>query len=203
MNASSHSGSGKRPILNAFDTAFGVSDVGFASSGAGLFGMRGTGKIRSLAAEQGSTLFCFGLFGRNRPQSSLTDFLSGFFGSGISAVLQHHVSVALQEMFSLGEALKISKPVIRFVVVYVVDLFVGVKIRHPALRYNAMNKQFTAQHVIAVRSWARLVRDELSKNFSASRNSVKMVKESILDSVDCYAGHGVPFGAVTGDQVLT
>ena len=203
MNASSHSGSGKRPIHHAFYAASCVSNVRFAPFGAGLFGMRGAGKIRSLAAQQSSALFCFGLFRRNRPQPGLTNFLSGLFGSDISTRHSQLFGVPLHEMFSLSKALKIGESVIRFVVIYVVDLLVGVKFRQPALRYDAMNKQFTAQHVIAVRSWARLVRDELSKNFSAARNSVKMVKESVFDSVNYYAGHGVPFEAVTGNQVLT
>ena len=203
MDASSHSGSGKRSILNALNTAFGVSDVSFASFGAGLFGVRGARKIRSFAAQQCSTLFCFGFFRCNSSKPGLTNLFSGFFGSDISTRHSQLFGVPLHEMFSLSKALKIGESVIRFVVIYVVDLLVGIKFRQPALRYNAMNKQFTAQHVIAVRSWARLVRDELSKNFSAARNSVKMVKESIFDSVDYYAGHGVPFGAVTGNQVLT
>jgi hypothetical protein len=203
MDASSHSGSGKRSILNALNTAFGVSDVSFASFGAGLFGARGARKIRSFAAQQCSTLFCFGFFRCNSSKPGLTNLFSGFFGSDILAVLRHHVGVTLHKMFALGKALKINEPVIRFIVVYVVDLFVRVKFWCPAFCHNTVNKQFTAQHVIAVCSRARFIRDELSKNFSAARNSVKMVKESIFDSVDYYAGHGVPFGAVTGNQVLT
>ena len=203
MNSSGHSGSGKRPIHDAFYAALRVSDVGFASFGAGIFGMRGAGKIRSLAAQQSSALFCFGLFRRNRPQPSLTNFLSGFFGSDISTVLNQHIGVSFHEMLFSGKALQILKSIVSLIVVYVMDLFGRVKPRHPAFRHNPMNKVLAAHTQVAAVMEARRIRAQLSKNFSAARNSVKMVKESVFDSVNYYAGHGVPFEAVTGDQVLT
>ncbi len=203
MNSSGHSGSGKRPIHDAFYAALRVSDVGFASFGAGIFGMRGTGKIRSLAAQQSSTLFCFGLFRRNRPQPGLTNFLSGFFGSDVSTGHSQHVCMAFLEMFFTGKTLKVLQPIVGLIVVYVMDLFGRVKPRHPAFRHNPMNKVLAAHTQVATVMEARRIRAQLSKNFSAARNSVKMVKESVFDSVNYYAGHGVPFEAVTGDQVLT
>ena len=203
MNASSHSGSGKRPVHDAFYAALRVSDVGFASFGAGIFGMRGAGKIRSFAAQQSSALFCFGLFGRNRPQPGLTNLLSGFFGSDVSTGHSQHVCMAFLEMFFTGKTLKILQPIVGLIVVYVMDLFGRVKPRHPAFRHNPMNKVLAAHTQVATVMEARRIRAQLSKNFSAARNSVKMIKESVFDSVNYYAGHGVPFEAVTGDQVLT
>jgi hypothetical protein len=203
MNASSQSGSGKRPIHHAFYAASCVSDVRFAPFGAGFFGVRGAGKIRSFAAKQRSTLFCFGLFRRNRPQPGLTNFLSGFFGSDVSTGHGQHVCMAFLEMFFTSKTLKVLQPIVGLIVVHVMDLFSRVKFWHPAFRHNPMNEVFAAHTQVAAVMEARRIRAQLSKNFSAARNSVKMVKESVFDSVNYYAGHGVPFEAVTGNQVLT
>jgi hypothetical protein len=203
MNASSQRSSGKRPILDAFYTALRVSDVCFATFGARFFGMCGAGKVGSFATQQSSPLFGFGCFRCDRSKPRLTNFLSGFLGSNVSTGHGQHIGVAFFEMFFAGKALKILQSIVRFVVIYVVNLFSGVKIWHPALRHDAMNKVLAAHTQIAAVMKARCVWPQLSKNFPATRYSVKVVKESVFGSVYHYAGHGVPFGAVKGDQVLT
>lgn len=203
MNASSQCGSSKRPILDAIYAALGVSDVCFAAVGARLFGMRRAGEIRSFAAKQSSALFSFGFFRCNRTSAGFSNFISGLFGSYIPSVLGQYIGMTVHEMFFLKKTLKVFKSVIGFVVVYVMDLFGWVKIFHPAFRHDAMKKVFVAQRNVSVRSLIRRVGNELSKNFSAARYSVKMVKESVFDSVDHYAGHGAPFEAVTSNLVLT
>ena len=203
MNASSQSGSGKRPILDAFDAASGISDVGFATFGAGIFGVRRTQKIRSFATQQSSSLFSFGFFRCNRSRARFSDFVFGFFGSYISSGVSQYVSMTIFEVFFSCKALKIFNSIIGFIAVYMVDLFGRVKIIHPTFCHNTMKKMLVSQRNVSIRSLIQCVWDKLSKNFSAARYGVKMVKESVFDSVYFYAGHGVPFGAVTGNQVLT
>jgi hypothetical protein len=203
MNASSQRSSGKRPILDAFYTASRVSDVCFATFGARFFGMRGAAKVGSFTAQQSCPLFGFGLFRSDRSKPRLTNLLFGLLGSNVSTGHGQHVCMAFFEMLFACKALKIFQSIVRFVVIYVVDLFGRVKIWHPAFCHNSMNKVFAAHTQIAAVMKARCVWPQLSKNFSAARDSVKMIEESVFDSVDCYAGHDVPFGAVVSNQVLT
>ena len=203
MNASRQRSGRKRPILDAFYTASRISDVGFATLGAGFFGVRGAGKVGPFAAQQSCPLFGFGFFRRDRSKPRLTDFLSGFFGSDVSTGRSQQICVALFEMLFARKALKVFQPIIGLIAVYMMDLFGWVKIFHPAFRHNAVKKVFVAQRNVSVRSLIQRVGLQLSKNFSAARNSVQMVKESVFDSVDYYAGHVVPFGAVTSNLVLT
>lgn len=203
MNTNGQRGGGKRPIFDALYTATRISDVCFATFGAGIFGVRGAGEIGSFTAQQSRALFGFGFFRRDRSKPCLTNFLFGFFGSDISSRNSQYIGMTIHEMLFFCKTLKIFKPIIGFVAIYVMDLFGWVKIFHPTLRHDAMKKVFVAQRNVSVRSLIQRVGNKLSKNFSATRYSVKMVKESIFDSVYGYAGHGVPFGAVTGDQVLT
>ncbi len=203
MNASSQRSSGKRPILDAFYTASRVSDVCFATFGARFFGMRGAAKVGSFTAQQSRPLFGFGLFRSDRSKPRLTDFLSGFFGSHILSSGRQHIGVAFHQMFSLRETFEVLYPIICFVVVYVMDLFGWVKIVHPTLCDHTMKKVSVPYSNVSVGTLIQRIGGELSKNFSAARDSVKMIEESVFDSVDCYAGHVVPFGAVMSNQVLT
>jgi len=203
VNASRQRSDSKRPILDAFYAASRISDVCFATLGAGFFGVRGAGKVGSFTAQQSCPLFGFGLFRRDRSKPRLTDFLSGLFGSDISPVLSQHIGMTFHEMFFLRKTLKVFESIIGFVVVYVMDLFGWIEVFHPAFRDHTMEEVLAAYAQIATGMVARCIWAQLSKNFSAARNSVQMIEESVFDSVDCYAGHVVPFGAVSSNLVLT
>jgi hypothetical protein len=91
----------------------------------------------------------------------------------------------------LRKAFKVFNAVVCFVVVDVVNLLLGVKSAKPALRHNTMQKQTVADGKIAIFSFARRIRKMLFDNFSAARNGIKVVKESVLDSVNPSAQHAV------------
>jgi hypothetical protein len=152
----------------------------------------GPRKVRPLAAKQGRSLFGFRLFRRNATQPSLPKLLSGLWRANVLAVFSKHVCVSIAQVFGLRQAFQVFCSVISFVAVNVMNFFVGVKRLQPASRHNAMHKPLTAENQVAhVVSSGRMWL-ELSENFSAARNGVKVVKESVLDSVYFYAQHAVP-----------
>jgi len=156
----------------------------------GLFAVPRAGKVRPLAANQSGSLFGFRLFGRNAAQSSLPDLFSRFIGANVMPV---QPCVAVSKMFFGRQAFQVFRSVVSFVAVDVVNLFVGVKRLQPASGHNAVHQVVAApKRQVPILTFGRYVGKKLSENFSAARNGVKVVKESVLDSVYFYAQHAVP-----------
>jgi hypothetical protein len=161
---------------------------------AGLFGLLRVpcaGKIRSFTADQSGSLFGFRLFGRNAAQPSLPDFFSRFGRSNIMAV---DSSVSIAKMFFRRQTLKVFNSVVSFVSVNVVDLLARVKRLHPTSGHNTVHQTLPPKSQVAHVVTGGRVWLELSENFSAARNGVKVVEESVFDSVYFYAQHAVPHG---------
>lgn len=100
--------------------------------------------------------------------------------------------VTVCKMLFSGKALKVFRAVVSFVAVDVVNMFVRVKRIQPTSSHDTVRKPTFTQCGIPIKARQRNVRLELSENFSAARNGVKVVKESVLDSVYRYANHAVP-----------
>jgi len=156
----------------------------------GFFAVPRAGEVRPLAANQSGSLFGFRFFGRNAAQSSLPNLFPRFGRPNVVAV-KPCVSVA--KMLFGSQALKVFYPVVSFITVDVVNLFARVKRLQPASGHNAVRQTLSSKGQIAHIVASGCVRLELSENFSAARNGVNVVKESVLDSVYFYAQHAVPF----------
>jgi hypothetical protein len=192
MNARSFSSRCKRAILNPHNATLRVADVSFAASFARLVGMRGSSKVRTSAANKSSSLFGFGFLGRNAASSKLPQLFTGGFCSFVRPQLRQQFSMALCKMLSCGQTLKVFNPVVGLNPVNVMHLFGGIKTFHPAHRHNAVHKHLAAHAEIAPvvlgwRVWA-----VLSENFSAARNSVKVVISPVFNAVHRKANHVVP-----------
>ena len=191
MNASSLSRFRKGTILNTKHTASSVARVFKAARLFRFLAVRGSLKIRSFAAQQSSPLFGFCFLSGNGTKPSLPNLFSRFWCTGVMSV---KFSMALAMMFFGGKAFKIFCSIIRFTFVNVMHMLFGIKRFQPASRHDTMRKSFSAQHGVAIGPWSGRVRLELSENFSATRNSVQVVKKSIFDTVYLNANHVVPFG---------
>jgi hypothetical protein len=189
MNASSFSRFRKGAVFNPKHAAPRVAMMGKATRQFGRFAMRGSFKVRTFTAQQRSPLFRFGFLGSNFSEASLANL---FFGFGRANVMSVKPGVALGQMFFGSKTFKIFDSVVSFVTVDVMDLLVGVKRLQPALRHNSMHQTLSAEHQVPVIVLGWSVGKEISENFSAARDSVKVVKESVLDSVYGYANHVVP-----------
>ena len=129
-------------------------------------------------------------------QTKKPHLFSGFFRSKVVTV---QPMMAFRKMFFGGYALKVFCTVVRFVSVDVVDLLSGVKIIQPASSYNTVHEPLPTKRQVPAIVLVRRVRMHLSKNFSAARNSVKMVKHTVFNSVHRKANHvGSPKSIVTG-----
>ena len=102
--------------------------------------------------------------------------------------------VTVSKMFFWRKAFQVFYSVIEFNTVNVMNMLFGVKRLHPAERYNAVHKVVaSSESQVPVLANGRNVWLDLSESFSTARNSKKVVKESVLDSVYFYAQHAVPF----------
>jgi hypothetical protein len=191
MNASSFSRFRKGAILNTKHTTSSVAMVFKAARLFRFVAMRGSLKVRPFAAKQSLTLFGPRFLSCNGTKPSLSNLFSRFWRAGVMPV---KISMAFSMMLFSSKAFKIFCSVIGLTFINVMDMLFGVKQFQPASRYNAMGKPFSAQHGIAIGPWSGRVRLELSENFSATRNSVQVVKKSIFDTVYLNANHVVPFG---------
>jgi hypothetical protein len=191
MNASSQSRFCKRAIFNTKHTASSVARMFKAARLFRFFAVRGSFKVRPFAAKQSSPLFGFRFLSGNGTKPSLSNFFARFW---CASVIAPKPSVAIGHMLLLGQTFKIFCSVIGLIFVNVMDVFFGVKRFQPASCHNAMGKPFSAKHGITIWPWSGRVRLELSENFSATRNSVQVVKKSIFDTVYLNANHVVPFG---------
>ncbi|MEY2916059.1 MAG: hypothetical protein RL454_988 [Actinomycetota bacterium] len=102
----------------------------------------------------------------------------------------------ITKVFFGGNAFKIFSPVVRLVTVDVVHLFGGVKILQPASSYNAVHETPSAQNKVSLIVVMRDVWVHISKNFPATRDSVKMVKRSVFNTIHRKANHVVPFWVI-------
>jgi len=191
MNASSFSRFRKGAILNTKHTTSSVAMVFKAARLFRFVAMRNSPKVRPFAAKQSLTLFGLCFLSGNGTKPSLSNLSSRFWRAGVMPV---KISMAFSMMLFSGEAFKIFCSVIGLTFITVMDMLFGVKRFQPASRHNAMGKPFSAQHGITIGPWSGRVRLELSENFSATRNSVQVVKKSIFDTVYLNANHVVPFG---------
>ena len=191
MNASSFSCFRKGAILNTKHTTSSVAMVFKAACLFRFVAMRGSLKVRPFAANQSSSLFNFGFLSSNGTKPSLSNLFSRFWCTGVMPV---KFSMAFSMMFFGSKAFKIFCSVIGLAFVNVMNMLFGVKRFQPASRHNAMSKPFSTKHGITIGSWSGRVRLELSENFSATRNSVQVVKKSIFDTVYLNANHVVPLG---------
>ena len=191
MNACSLSRFRKGAVLNPKHAAPSVAWMNEASRLLGFFAVPSAGKIRPLAANQRGALFSFCLFGRNAAQSSLPNFVSRFWRANVLAQFGKQIRMPATQVLSLRQAFKIFCSVVGFVTIDVVNFFGWVKRLQPASRHDTVHKIF-AKSQVPLAMHSRNVRLELSENFSAARNGVKVIKESVLDSVYFYAQHAVP-----------
>ena len=190
MNARSFSRFRKGAVFNPKHAAPRVAMMGKATRQFGRFAMRGSFKVRTFTAQQRSPLFRFGFLGSNFSEASLANL---FFGFGRANVMPVQPSVAVGKMFFGSKAFKIFGSVVSFVAVNVVNVFGRVKRLQPALSHGSVHKFVAAtERHIPIFSFSGNVWKKLSENFSAARDSVKVVKESVLDSVYVYANHVVP-----------
>ena len=92
-------------------------------------------------------------------------------------------------MFFDRQVFKVFGSVVNFIAVDMVNVFVGGKSLKPTRSYNTVHKTSSAKCQIPCVMFDRGVRLQLSKNFSAARNSVKMIVGSVFDSVHSKANH--------------
>jgi len=190
MNASSFSRFRKGAVFNPKHATPSVAVMGKATRLFGRFAMRGAFKVRTFATQQRRSLFRFGFLGSDFSKARLANF---FFGFGRTNVMPVHSSVAFSKMFFGRNAFKIFGSVVSFVAVNVVNVFGWVKGLQPTLSHGSVHKFVAStERYIPIFSIGGGVWKKLSENFSAARDSVKVVKESILDSVYGYANHVVP-----------
>jgi hypothetical protein len=144
------------------------------------------------------SLFGSRVFAVGRPQAKKSNLFSGFFSPKVMTV---QPVMAFRKVFFGGHALKVVRTVVRFVAVDVVNVLFGVKPVKPASRYNAMHEPLPAKRQISTAVLDGCVRVHLSKNFPAARNSVKMVKHTVFNTIHRKAFHvGSPKSIVT-DQL--
>lgn len=157
-----------------------------------LGAMWSASKEMALASQQRGSLLGFGFFGSHRAKTSLTNLFSGFRCSKVLAIGRHFFCVPVKQMLLLRQAFQVVCTIVRFVSIDVMNLFARIKVVQPTSRHNAMHQSLTTKCKIphVVFGWG--VRLELSENFSAARNGVKVVEKSVNDSVYFYAQHAVP-----------
>ena len=189
MNASSLSCFCKGAVLNPKHAAPCVAMMGKATLFFRRFAVSGALKVGTFAARQRGALFSLSLFGSDFPKSALADLFPRF---GCSDVMSVHSSVSVSKMFFGRQALKVFNSVVGFVSVNVVNLFGGIKRFKPASSHNAMHQTLASEHQIPHIVFVGCIRKKLSENFSAARDGVKVVEESVFDSVYGYANHAVP-----------
>ena len=142
------------------------------------------------------SFFAAGFFAVNRACAKLTYLLPSSLCSNVSSNLARYIKMPFAKMFFGGKALKIVGPVVRFVAIDVVHLFKGIKILQPASRYNSVHKALSAQHKVSLCMVMGSVGVQISKDFSAARNGVKMVKHAVFNTAHRKANHVVPFWVI-------
>jgi len=136
--------------------------------------------------------FAASFFAVNDSSAKLTHFLPRLFGPMVFANPARYIKMPTAKMLFGSDALKVVGSVVSLVTVNVMDLFNWIKIIQPASRNNSMHKTLAAQHKVSLCVNVRNVGVQISKNFPAARNSVKMVKHTVFNTVHRKANHVVP-----------
>lgn len=194
MYAGSFSCFCKGAVLRPLNATPSVAVVVDAARFSRLFAVRRSRGVRAFAAQQSRPLFGFRFLGRNTTQPRLANLFARFNSDAMSTV---RFSMSVGKVLFGCQALKIFNAVVSLVAVYMVNLFGWGKRFQPTSRHYAVHKPFTAKNQVALIVPSGGVRLELSENFSAARHGVKVVEESVLDSVYVDAGHAVPFKVAT------
>ncbi len=189
MNASSLGCFHKGAVLNTNHTTPSVARVFKAAFFFRRLAMRGPRKVRACTAQQRGALLCFGLLGRNRPKAKLAKLLPRLGRPDVVSVLP---CVAVGHVLFGRQAFKVLCSVVSFLPVYVMDVFGRVKRLQPTRRHDSVHEMTPPKGHVPVGVVNRCIGKKLSESFSAARNGVKVVKESVLDSVYVYANHVVP-----------
>jgi hypothetical protein len=192
MNASGLSRLRKGAIFNAHNHASNVAVVGETSRFFGSIAMASARKQRTFETNKRGALLSLCFLGRNLSDAILANLLPRFGRTNVAAMLLKQVGVPLSQMFGLRKAFKVVGAVVGFVSVDVVNLFVMGKIVKPTSSHYAVHKP-AGQAQIPLRVARRNVKLQLSDSFSAARDCVKMVKESVFDSFYRNVNHVVPF----------
>jgi|GEM_PF-4455693 len=191
MNACRNTRFCKGSVHNPKNLALRIAMVFKAPLSFGCLAMRRTSKMGTLATNESSPLLRLRFFGRNTPKSRLSNLFTGFVSTNVVPI---KARMTLPEMLFSGKAFKVIDTVVRLNPVDMMDMLTGVKRLQPALRYDAMSESFAPKHGVPIRSCGMKIGLKISENFSAVRNSIQMVKESVLDSVYLKANHVVPIG---------
>ena len=189
MNACCQGRFCKGSVANPKNLAANIAMVFNAPLSFGLLAVRGTGKVGARLANKRRTLFSFCFLRSNFTKPSLANFFSGLISTNKTA--PSAFNCVKPSVVSLRHALKILNSVVCFISVNVVDMFFGVKQFQPTSCYNTVHKSFTAKSQVPLRVFGWSIVKMLSENFSALRNGVNVVKESVFDSVYVNANHGV------------
>jgi len=182
MNASDLSSFRKGAIFHPHNSASSIAVMGEASRFFGFFTMGSPGKKRAFAAKKCGALFSFCLLGRNSSKAILANLLPRFRRADVAAKFLKQVAMSFLQMFCLRKAFKVIGAVIGLVSVYMVNVFVWGKTLKPTCRYNTVHKTVVPYAQVPLCVFCRGVRLQLSDSFSATRDCVKMVKESVFDS---------------------
>ena len=189
MNTCSLGRFGKGAIDHSQHLASGVPGMAFALGLKRLGSMWSASKEGALASQQRGSLLGFGFFGSHRAKTSLPNLFSGF---GCSDVVTIQPFVSVSKVFFGGQALKVVGSVVSLIAIDVMNVLCWIKIIQPARSHNTMHQSLATKRQVSMRMLGRNVRLELSENFSAARNGVKVIEESVNDSVYFYAQHAVP-----------
>jgi hypothetical protein len=190
MNTSRFTCSRERSVHDATHATLRVADVLFTSPLFRLFGVRGAGKIRPFLSFKRGPLFFLGFFGSNKPNPRLSQFGSSFFSPFVFTHAGHKIRMAISQMLSLRNTLKVFQPIIGLNAVNVMNLFGRVKPIQPTFSNCTVNERFAHDQIAAgVRS--RCIGAMLSDNFPAARDGVKVIKGAVFHAIYCKANHAV------------
>lgn len=118
--------------------------------------------------------------------AKVAQFLPGLKCSNVNAVFPF---VPFPHMLFRGDAFQIIRSVVVFHSIDVVNMFGRIKVIQPTLCHNTVHEPSSAQYQVPLRVRGGHIRHQLSENFSAARNGVKMVKHAVFNAVHRKADH--------------
>jgi hypothetical protein len=191
MNASDFSSLRKGAIFNTHNPASCIPVMGKTTLFFGRLAMTSTSEQRTFATNKRGALLSLCLLGCNPSGAVQANLLPRFRATDVLSVLNQHVVMPFLQMLFLRKTFKVVGAVVCFVTVNVVNLFARIKILKPTGSHNAVHKPRPETQVPLLVNGLG-AREQLSDNFSAARNGVKMVKESVFGSFYRDANHVVP-----------
>jgi hypothetical protein len=114
-------------------------------------------------------------------------FGNGFWGSLIARFCPKFMMLAV---FRWLHPFKVFYSIVRFNAVLMMNVLGISRIRNPTGCNNPMHKPSSSESGVPITTDRRIVLEKISKDFSAPRNGVHVVKGSIFDSVMRKANHG-------------